>query len=556
MAFNDDRLGVVQVQRPKTYVVDYSSPNVAKPMHVGHIRSTVIGDAICRLLRFVGHRVIGDNHLGDWGTQFGMVIYGFKHFLDQAEYAQNPVGELGRLYKQVNRLVEYADNKDKRQAEFQAKVVQCQADLADGQSVVGNAADRKLGKSMQRLEQQLTNAIDQLETVAKSIRQVEADPALSGLARSHPNIRQAVLAETAKLHAGDEENLRLWTEFMHVCREDLQRIYGRLNIRFDYEYGESFYHDRLAAVVDRLVEEGLAVESDGAVCIFVDGFETPLLIRKKDGAFLYATSDLAAIDYRLTTWQADGILYVVDHRQSDHFEKLFAAARMRGCTGVQLHHVGFGTVTDEHGKPYKTRSGDTVGLEGLLDEAVGRAYAVVCSNDDAKPSGRELTDEQREQIADVIGHAAIKYADLSHNRTSDYVFNIDKMVAMQGNTATYMQYSYARSQSILAKANVDICDLRKSGKITITNSHERELALELLRFEEALYETALDYRPNRLTEYMFGLASKFAKFYEQCPVLKAEHQGVGESRLLLCDLTGRTIKQGLAILGIGVVERM
>ena len=249
---------------------------------------------------------------------------------------------------------------------------------------------------------------------------------------------------------------------MPRCRLDIQRIYDRLDIRFDCEYGESFYHDQLADVVREFRQRGLAQDSDGAVCVFLDGFDAPMIIQKRDGAYLYATTDLATIEYRMKTWNPDAILYVVDHRQSEHFEKLFAAARQWGCAAVELQHISFGTVMGEDGKPYKTRSGDTVGLEGLLDEAVAKAYGVVCANDDGKPGGPELSEADRRHIAHVVGHAAIKYADLSQNRTSDYVFSFDKMVALEGNTATYMQYSYARTQSIFAKGKVDLDTLRTS----------------------------------------------------------------------------------------------
>ena len=282
-----------------------------------------------------------------------------------------------------------------------------------------------------------------------------------------------------------------------------------------------------------------------------------MIIRKQDGAFLYATTDLATIQYRMETWHPDAILYVVDHRQSEHFGKLFAAARLWGYDQVELRHISFGTVLGEDGRPYRTRSGDVVGLEGLLDEAIRRAYAVVAANDDSKPGGPELSAEQRQAIARAVGHAALKYADLSHNRTSDYVFSYDKMVALEGNTATYMQYSYARTQSIFQRGNIDVDALRAAEHgIMLTESAERDLALELVQFGDALDKSLEDYRPNVLTAYLFSLATKFSRFYQQCDVLRAESEAVRDSRLVLCDLTGRTIKQGLALLGIGVVDKM
>jgi arginyl-tRNA synthetase len=476
----DPRLGVAATERRRTFIVDYSAPNVAKPMHVGHIRSTVIGDALCRVLRFLGHQVISDNHIGDWGTQFGMILYGWRHFLDEAAYRRNPVEELARLYRLVRKMMD-----------------------------------------------------------------------------ENPDINAAVLAETAKLHAGDLENRRLWSEFLPHCEDEINRIYRRLDVSFDHTLGESFYEDRLAGVVDDLMKKELARESDGAVCIFLEGHETPMLVRKRDGAFLYGTTDLATIRYRMETWRPDAILYVVDYRQSLHFKQLFAAARLWGYGNVELEHVSFGTVLGDDGRPFKTRSGDTVGLEGLLDEAVRRALEIVSAGDDAKTDGRELSDQQRREIAETVGIAALKYADLSQNRTSDYVFSYDKMLAMTGNTATYMQYAYARVRSIFSRGGVDAESLRASGSpILLDSPAERALAVELIRFSEALEMTAADYRPNQLTAYLFDLANRYSTFFEQCPVLRAETDELRRSRLLLCDLTARTIRQGLELLGIKVVEKM
>jgi len=282
-----------------------------------------------------------------------------------------------------------------------------------------------------------------------------------------------------------------------------------------------------------------------------------MLVRKKDGAFLYGTTDLATIRYRMETWRPDAILYVVDHRQSLHFKQLFAAARLLGYGDVELEHVSFGTVLGDDGRPFKTRSGDTVGLEGLLDEAVRRAAEIVSAGDDAKPDGPELSAQQRLQIAESVGIAALKYADLSQNRSSDYVFSYDKMLAMTGNTATYMQYAYARVRSIFARGNVDVEALRVSGSPILLNSPaERALALELLQFSEALDQTVADYRPNQLTSYLFDLANRYSTFFEQCHVLRAESDELRQSRLLLCDLTARTIQKGLELLGIEVVEKM
>jgi arginyl-tRNA synthetase len=359
------------------------------------------------------------------------------------------------------------------------------------------------------------------------------------------------------LHEGDAENKSLWEEFLPKCRQEIQRIYDRLGVSFDHELGESFYEDRLAAVVASLEESGLVQESEGALCVFVDGFETPMIVRKRDGAFLYATTDLATVQYRMENWQPDGILYVVDFRQGEHFDKFFAAARKWGYPDVELKHVRFGTVLGDDGRPFKTRAGDTVGLELLLDEAERRAFAVVTESDEAKPGGPEWNKQERQHIARVVGIAALKYADLSQNRDSDYVFSYDKMLALNGNTATYLQYSYARVHGIFARGNVDIDELRGSAaKIALGAPAERALAQQILRFSEAIDDALADYRPNLLSNYLYELSKTFTTFFDKCPVLKADTDELRDSRLLLCDLTARALKLGLSLLGIEVVEKM
>ncbi len=552
----DDRLGVPTVEKPRTFVIDYSAPNVAKPMHVGHIRSTVIGDALCRVLRFIGHTVVSDNHLGDWGTQFGMIIYGYRHFLDEAAYRDNPVEELARLYRLVRQLADYHEGKAKL-PEMERAIAGQGADLEQRRGDAGEKPDKKTRKALKKLEGDLASAREGLADLQVKLAVVENTPELSKLAAGHAEIGTAVLTETAKLHAGDEENTRLWREFLPACQDEINRVYGRLGVAFDHTLGESFYNDRLAPLVDELIEQGIGQESDGAIGIFFQNTSVPMLIRKRDGAFLYATTDLATIRYRVETFEPDAILYVVDFRQGMHFEHLFAAAEMMGYGNIELQHISFGTVLGEDGKPFKTREGDTVGLEGLLDEAVRRAAAIVAENDDAKPDGPELSAEDRRNVAETVGIAAIKYADLSQNRTSDYKFSYDKMVATTGNTATYMQYAYARVRSIFRKGNEDPEAVRNSGaRITLDSPAERALALELLRFGEALNMTVADYRPNQLTGYLFDLANRYSTFFEQCPVLKAETPELRQSRLLLCDLTARTIAKGLELLGIRVVEQM
>jgi len=500
---DEDRLGIPTLEPAKTYLVDYSGPNVAKPMHVGHVRSTVIGNALARMLKFQGHHVITDNHLGDWGTQFGMIIFGYKNDLDAEAYRKNPVEELGRLYRLVRQKVD----------------------------------------------------------------------------EPNEEIAAAVLAETAKLHCGDAENLKIWNEVLPHSQDEINQIYRRFQISFDHTLGESFYQPMLADVVEDLLQRKIAVETNGAVGIFFEegrngdrlvgepagkgkngirpggeGRDTvPMLIRKSDGAFLYGTTDLATVKYRLDTFKPDAILYVVDFRQSQHFEHVFKAVRLQGIDKVELTHVKFGTVLGEDGKPFKTRSGDTVGLVGLLDEAERRAYEIVKENDKDNTPESELRETARR-----IGIGAIIYADLSQNRESDYVFSYDKMLAMTGNTAAYLQYAFARVRSIFSKGNVDIAKLRllPAAVCRLSSPAERALALELLKFGEAIDLSLRDYRPNVLTTYLFELANRYSVFFEQCPVLKAEQEDIRTSRFLLCDLTARTLQKGLELLGIETVERM
>jgi arginyl-tRNA synthetase len=554
-AVHDERLGIPPVENPRTIVVDYSSPNVAKPMHVGHIRSTVIGDSLTRTLRFLGHRVISDNHIGDWGTQFGMIIYGYKHFVDRDAYAANPVAELARLYKLVHRLVDYREavkglpEQKQRLIERLAEVERLKVQPKTGDK----AGDKKSAQALSKAQDASNALADEISALESKISAIESDSQLSKLAAAHANIDEAVLQETARLHANDAENLKLWHEFLPHCRDEIARVYRRLNVTFDYEYGESFYHDRLAAVVEDLRKKGLAEDSQGAVVVFIEGFDTPMIVQKKDGAFLYSTSDLATIQFRDEAWHPKTILYVVDHRQSEHFEKLFAVARRWGYRNTDFQHVKFGTVMGADGKPFKTREGTAAGLESLLDEAVARAAAVVAEND----TDNHLSSDQRREIAEVVGIGALKYADLSQNRTSDYTFSYDKMLLMNGNTATYMQYSYARVRSIFAKGGFETAAIRASGaKIVLSHPAERALALQILRFAEALAQVEAESMPHYLTAYLFDLAKAYSTFFEHCPVLRAETDELRTSRLLLCDLTARTIRLGLDLLGIHVVERM
>ena len=552
-ALQDDRMGVPTTDAPRKYVVDYSSPNVAKPMHVGHIRSTVIGDAIAKVLRFVGHEVITDNHLGDWGTQFGMIIYGYKHFLNKDAFDTEPVKELGRLYKLVRQIMDYHATKK--------QLPLMQAELATAQEQVEQLKaspetdDKKANKKRKK---ELNNAIsavkklsEKIEGAQASIDTVEASPELAALANEHPEIGNAALLETAALHEGDETNLALWRQFLPMCRDDIQKVYSRLSIVFDKELGESFYHDQLAGVVKDLEAKGFTRESDGAICVFLDNHDAPMIVQKRDGAFLYATTDLATIKYRMENFDSDASLYVVDHRQSEHFNKLFDVAKIWGYDDAELTHVSFGTVMGKDGKPFKTRSGDTVGLEGLLDEAETRAAVI------AKENNPGISAELLAQAAKVVGLGGLKYADLSHARTSDYVFDYDKMLSVKGNSATYLQYGYARVQGIIRKTGADMAAIRQSPvAFEFEQPIERQLAVKLLQFSESIDEMLVDYRPNILCNYLFETAQLFAKFFTQCSVKDASSDSLRTSRLQLCDLTARTLKTGLNLLGIEVLDKM
>ncbi|HXG11077.1 MAG TPA: arginine--tRNA ligase [Gemmataceae bacterium] len=507
----DERLGVERAGRPETIVIDYSSPNVAKPMHVGHLRSTIIGDALARLLRFLGHRVISDNHLGDWGTQFGMLLYGYKHFRDEAALKADPVREMVRLYVHVRNLTKPAEADE----------------------------DEENGASKYTPEQ-----------VAEARR-----------------ILEEVRRETARLHEGDEENVRLWKEFMPICMKEIEPIYQRLDVRFDLQLGESFYNPMLPSVVQELLDKGIAQLSEGAVAIFVSDKEgePPALVRKRDGAFTYTTTDLATIRYRVKELNAERILYVVGAPQALHFKYLFEIARRWGYDRVKFEHIAFGSVLERlpDGKTvmFRTRGGRVVELNHLLDEAVVRAREVYEKNRaDRIARGEEvpeLTEAEKQQVAEVVGIGAVKYADLSQNRTSDYVFDWDKMLAMDGNTATYMQYAYARNRNIFRKGGEDAGPFRTEPPLpSLDAPEERALALQLLRLGEALQAAAADYRPNLITAYLWDLAKVYSKFYEKCRVLNAETLALRRSRLLLCDLTARVIQLCLQLLGIRTVERM
>ena len=491
-AARGEHLFFAKAASPKTVVIDFSSPNVAKPMHVGHIRSTGIGDALQRTLRLLGHRVISDNHIGDWGTQFGKLLLGWKQILDRPALERDAIAELERLYKVIN--------------------AECDANPA-------------------RLE--------------------------------------AAKSELVKLQAGDAENIAIWKEMIRRSQIQFDTIYARLDVKFDFALGESFYNPWLGEVVADLLARGIARESEGAVGVFSDGslppkedpflvnrdgewVADPALVRKSDGGFNYTTTDLATVDYRLKTWSPQEIIYVVDDRQSGHFKKLFLIfGRWKpDVAETKLVHVGFGKIMGEDGKPFKTRSGDTVKLGDLLDEAEERAYKIVSEK------SAELPEAQRKEIARVIGLGAVKYADLLPNRQSDYIFSWDKMLALQGNTAPYLVYAYARIKSIFRKAAETFNIQHSTLNIQLVAPEELTLAKHLLNFGITLVAVAEELRPNYLCNYLFELAGKFTSFYENCPVLKAEDAAARDSRLALCDLTARVLKQGLETLGIETVEQM
>ncbi len=560
-----DTLTILPPETRKSYVIDFSSPNVAKPMHVGHIRSTVIGDALVRILRCLGHQVVSDNHLGDWGTQFGMVIYGYKNFNASQAFAENPVAELSRQYRLVQQIIGYQSattsiDSARREREVMAqRLIETQKALTAGASQK-NPEEKKLTKQLKSIERGIKDADEGLAELQSKIAAVEQSSDLLAVAKEHTDLESRVLNETAKLHSGDAENLRLWHEFLPHCKAEIQHIYDRLNIQFDYELGESFYHSMLAPTVEGLLQRGVAVESQGAVCVFLEGFDAPMIIRKQDGAFLYATTDLATVEYRMKTFLPDVILYVVDHRQGDHFQKFFRCLEQNGLNDVELRHISFGTVLGKDGRPFKTRSGSVVGLEPLLDEAVARALKVVCDPGRLQNASLDLSDDEKQHVASVVGIGAIKYADLAHHRENDYEFDLDKMVQLEGNTAAYIQYSYARTQNILRKLADKIAGeentMPRTTDIAFDHPLERSLAIQLLRFEDSLHQSVVDYLPSVVTEYLYELAKLFASFFDQCPVLRAATPTQQKSRRLLVSLTGKTLKQGLDLLNIQIVDRM
>ena len=563
-----DRLGIDKIADPKTIVVDFSGPNIAKQMHVGHLRSTIIGDCICRTLKFLGHNVIPQNHIGDWGTQFGTVILGLWH-LCMAEkrsdpYYQRELDELKTSCEDRERLECLCRRiRDRHEQDWRED---SEDEMGDGKKVFQPFLE-SLDKS------KMSDRREQLLLAYKYVNLLEGSAVGMGLTiptRQAGTKPYEALSRhvTTMLQARDEkkneQELRAWRLAVDVTLDHCDELYKRLRVtltRADVR-GESEYNDDLPKVVKDLKEAGFAEKSDDAICVFPEGFKNkegdplPMIVQKSDGAYLYATTHLADVRHRIGKLKADRIIYVTDFRQSLHFEMLFAVARMASWAkdDTELVHVIFGSILGDDGKPLKTRSGENVKLKELLDEAVGRSRTVV------EQKNPELDEDEKARIANAVGIGAVKYADYSNNRTSDYIFSFDKMLALEGNTAPYMQYAYARIKSIERKAqtrDVDIeTELAGIKQLSLTEPAELDLAKQLLRYAEAIESTAADYRPNYLTAYLFDLAQKFSAFYTNCPVLIAEPDK-RPTRLLLCDLTANTIRHGLdQLLGIEVVEQI
>jgi len=478
----DERLGVAKTTSPRRIVIDFGSPNVAKPMHVGHIRSTVLGDALARIAQFLGHEVVRDNHIGDWGTQFGMVIYGWKHFLDQEALARDPISELVRIYKEAN-------------------------------------------------------------------ERATADSA----------IREACRQELVKLQSGDPENFSIWKQSVDLSLQEFDRAYELLDIRYDIQRGESFYNDRLPGVVERLLKSGIAEISEGAVCVFFRDIpelaDKPCIIRKRDGGYNYATTDTATVDYRVNDLKADTVWIVTGAPQILHFKQIFEIARREGYK-ADFCHITNGSILGEDRKLMKTRSGENVPLRDVLAEAMARSREMI----EEKNPG--LSEVEKTDIAEKIGIGAVKYADLSQYRMTDYIFSWDRMLSLQGNTAPYLQNAYVRIRSIFRKAwHRHLADEDMGwkpmplDKFVLATPAEINLAKRLAQFAEVVPQVLNDFRPNILANYLFELANSFHAFYEACPVLKSE-EPTRSSRLALSDLTGRVLQKGLELLGIKVPEKM
>ncbi len=565
-ADDSERLGIEPTTKPRNTVVDFSSPNIAKEMHVGHLRSTIIGDAICRITEFLGHPVIRQNHIGDWGTQFGRVILGLWHMCmaekhGEPLYYRTELDELRRVAGSNQDLRTLCTRIRDRHEDDWSKDREGEQRFAPFLEGLNDRDVEGLWEQFLCVYQYVNALEDALAGMGLTVRtinqgQEEAIP--------YESLSRRI---TVMLQRQDRQELDAWQFIRRLTLEHCGGIYRKLGVQLiDADVcGESFYNDKLPAIVGDLQASGLAVESDGATCVFPEGFKTkegqplPFIIRKSDGAYLYATTDLAALRYRVNELKADRIVYVTDARQIQHFQMLFKVAETAGWDRrdgekVELAHVTFGSVLGEDGRPLKTRSGENIKLKDLLDEAVERAKSVV------EEKNPDLPPERKAEIARAVGIGAVKYADYSNNRTSDYVFSFDKMLAMEGNTAPYMQYAYARIKSIERKAEskgVDIAkELHGIAALDLSEPTELDLGKHLARYAEAIESAVADYRPNYLTAYLYELAQKFSAFYTNCPVLDAP-AAKRPTRLLLCDLTARTIRHGLSeLLGITVVDQM
>lgn len=460
----------------KTIIIDYSSPNIAKRMHIGHLRSTIIGDSIKRTLQFLGFHTLADNHIGDWGTQFGKLIVAYKNWLNKKSYEEDPIGELERIY------VQFSDEAKK-------------------------------------------------------------NPALEDEARE----------ELKKLQLGDEENQKLWKEFIDISLKEYNKIYDRLGVNFDYYYGESFYNDMMAAVLEELREKGIAREDQGALVVFFENDKLPpAIVQKKDGSFLYTTSDLATMKFRKDELNVDEAVYLTDDRQQNHFKQVFEIGEMLGEPyNYKKTHVVFGIMRFGDGMIFSSRSGNIIRLVDLLDEAKTQVKKVI---DEKNPN---IPEEEKEKIAEIVGSGAIKYFDLSQNRTSDITFTWDKVLSFEGNTGPYLQYTYVRIMSIFRKLKEENINVENKDIILENmNGVERELAVELLRFPQTVVKSYESYRPNIIADYLFDIAKLFNNFYNSNSILKEENKKVMDARILLAEKTAFILKQGLGLLGINTVDRM
>lgn len=480
-AYNEERLNVQAVANPQNIVVDYSAPNLAKEMHVGHLRSAIIGDSVVRTLEFLGHKVIRQNHVGDWGTQFGMLLTYMERLQEKGGEISMELHNLEQFYRAAKKC------------------------------------------------------FDEDESFTTRAREM-----------------------VVKLQSGDENCQKLWQQFIDISLSHCQETYDRLGVSLTREdvMAESAYNDMLAGVVESLQEQGLLVEDNGAQCVFLDEFKgkndepLPIIIQKTGGGFLYATTDMAATRYRNDVLNADRVLYFVDARQSLHFQQIFTLAKKANFARpeMSLEHMAFGTVMGEDGKPFKTRSGEVAKLADLLDEAQQRAFDLV------KSKNPDMSEDELKKIGDVVGISAVKYADLSKTRTSDYTFSFDSMLSFEGNTAPYILYAYTRVASVFAKAGVDANNL--SGDIVLNSEQEKALGAKLMQFNDAVKQVADKGLPHVMCSYLFDLAGTFSSFYEACPILVGDDEALKQSRLKLAALTAKTLKQGLSLLGIETLERM